>query len=173
MSLLGCRDFCHVCDRRLDWYSLQNFAYIKEYSHYHIYFANPYGNMKNFGFVSNKTREISTCEVCLALITPLVYPRISMFQCKNLVICVKFVPLDHKCILRYVTVILWTSVAFNNLYKICLMAVCYKSGSNRDVSVFYLFRHLTSKRAELARLGGELGGFFLGGKMQTNSQVEH
>ncbi len=29
---------------------------------------------------------------------------------------------------------------------------------NRDVSVFYLFRHLTSKRADLARLGGELGG---------------
>ena len=28
----------------------------------------------------------------------------------------------------------------------------------RDVSVFYLFRHLTSKRADLARLGGELGG---------------
>ncbi len=26
------------------------------------------------------------------------------------------------------------------------------------LSVFYLFRHLTSKRAELARLGGELGG---------------
>ncbi len=28
----------------------------------------------------------------------------------------------------------------------------------RDVSVFYLFRHLTSKRADLARLGQELGG---------------
>ena len=28
----------------------------------------------------------------------------------------------------------------------------------REVSVFYLFRHLTSKRADLARLGGELGG---------------
>ncbi len=28
---------------------------------------------------------------------------------------------------------------------------------NRDVSVFYLFRHLTSKRAELARLGGGVG----------------
>ena len=28
----------------------------------------------------------------------------------------------------------------------------------RDVSVFYLFRHLTSTRADLARLGGEFGG---------------
>ncbi len=32
------------------------------------------------------------------------------------------------------------------------------SMSIRDVSEFYLFRHLTSKRAELARLGGGLGG---------------
>ncbi len=27
----------------------------------------------------------------------------------------------------------------------------------RDVSVFYLFRHLASTKADLARLGGELG----------------
>ena len=30
------------------------------------------------------------------------------------------------------------------------------SGWNREVSVFYLFRHLTSTRADLVRLGGEL-----------------
>ncbi len=30
--------------------------------------------------------------------------------------------------------------------------------ATREVSVFYLFRHLTSKTADLARLGGELGG---------------
>ncbi len=28
----------------------------------------------------------------------------------------------------------------------------------RDVSLFYLFRHLASTKADFARLGGELGG---------------
>ena len=48
--------------------------------------------------------------------------------------------------------------------------------SIRDVSLFYLFRHLTSTRADLARLWRELDGKhpeMEGGKMQTNSQVEH
>ena len=39
-----------------------------------------------------------------------------------------------------------------------LMSLNFQVGTNRDVSVFYLFRHLTSTRPDLTRLGRELGG---------------